>query len=308
MEGYNETYSQGESIHEYLLENKSMTLDANNKTDILALYKMYIHGWICAKSQGEIKIFRGNERKALKYLTQMCKSEQGRNGKIFLDGSKISKPTETLIEVWNECRDGVDIDSWDDRVELRESTIRGAGNGVFATRDIKAQELVCMYPCHWRQLEFLKGDKAPMRDCHPELYWDEPEYWADLPEEHPARQQPITHEHSHHGFKCNQVRTNVDDYQLTILMTPEYILSAGSDPTRRPMNKYLGAFLNDNGYRPGEEYLSHAANNCIFSSPGEQMVGVSEDYISPLCIVAARDIKAGDECFLTYGPQYWVNR
>ena len=59
-----------------------------------------------------------------------------------------------------------------------------------------------------------------------------------------------------------------------------------------PPNKcYLGHIPNDRAYHPQKTYKP-SLNNCEFQG---------------LNVVSLRDIKAGEEIFVTYGKDYWYN-
>ena len=71
-------------------------------------------------------------------------------------------------------------------------------------------------------------------------------------------------------------------YNTTIMAIPHF---------RSP--KYLGHLINDKGYKLGKIYKSQL-NNCQFYNNG-------------LEIISTRDIKAGDELYVTYGKKYWYD-
>lgn len=57
-----------------------------------------------------------------------------------------------------------------------------------------------------------------------------------------------------------------------------------------PNNKvYVGHILNDRAYHPDKTYKPHL-NNCRYEG---------------MHVVSTRDIKAGEELYITYGKQYW---
>ena len=58
-------------------------------------------------------------------------------------------------------------------------------------------------------------------------------------------------------------------------------------------NKYLGHLLNDKGYKFGKIYKPQL-NNCKYDKNG-------------LSIISTRDIKEGEELYVSYGKQYWYD-
>ena len=69
-------------------------------------------------------------------------------------------------------------------------------------------------------------------------------------------------------------------YNTTIIALPSY-----------RNNKYLGHLINDKGYKFGKIYKLQL-NNCCFDDNG-------------LDIISTRDIKKGEELYVTYGKEYW---
>lgn len=55
--------------------------------------------------------------------------------------------------------------------------------------------------------------------------------------------------------------------------------------------QYLGHLLNDKGYKTGKIYRP-LLNNCSFDDKG-------------LSIISTRDIKKGEELYVSYGKEYW---
>ena len=147
------------------------------------------------------------------------------------------------------------------RLEVKQSKLNQAGNGLFTNEPIKANTIICYYPCN----VFYN-----MQD--PEVFYKEGELMKE----------------GIKGFTHDEIwKVYQGDYNLNIL--PYKIVCYDGSPY--PNELYAGHFTNDRGYNPKKRYKEHM-NNRRFEA---------------LNIVASRDIKAGEEIYVSYGQAYWFD-
>jgi hypothetical protein len=150
----------------------------------------------------------------------------------------------------------------------KKSTIENAGLGLFTNKSFKKNDIVCYYP--------------------PVIIYD-------------RINNNIIHDLD--NFDHN----NLDEY-----LSGDYIYEQSDisviyykDVTIKN-NMYLGYLMNDNNYNPNKIYTK-GKNNCTFATaPFELTTDCFKNNI-PVIIKATRDIKKGDELFLSYGKSYWYN-
>lgn len=164
------------------------------------------------------------------------------------------------------------------------STITGAGQGLFATQDCPKGELLTCYP----------GDALMDISADP---------WRILAWGDHVRQQGA-------NTKMDELDDSLFGYMLTvdddygILGLPDC-----SDSTTSP-GSYLGHFANDgaalvstpnkNDFETSERiYTSETNSKC--NAKHTSIAGGSH-----MATIATRDIRAGEEIFVTYGPEYWA--
>lgn len=159
------------------------------------------------------------------------------------------------------------------RCSVQPSTIEGAGNGVFATRDIMANELITLYP----------GDAILIRtgeldEVSGVLYgsnYQDPSLTHDAARAYEIRISPI---HSIVGNKDN-------------ISDSSYIGHIAND----------GAILTDG---------SDAART-LYSKQSAQTANAAHQFLLGGCHVglfALCDIAEGSEIFVSYGEGYWLSR
>ena len=174
------------------------------------------------------------------------------------------------------------------RCRVAKSNIAGAGNGVFACRDIVQGELVTLYP----------GDAVKIQDdddSSTQNGGDDGEaaelLWA-VEAADGSRRRPDA-----------SMLERAKDYEREVASGSA--LSVLGDPARAEDPAYLGHMINDgvtcdrNALRA--TYLTEAAIVCNvhhFAPGGACHVAV----------VATRDIAAGEELFMSYGSNYWLSR
>jgi SET domain len=191
---------------------------------------------------------------------------------------------------------------------LSKSTIPNAGFGVFCTRDIKAGETITLYPgdaiLQWQDLHHLDDRTTGLQIL----------FGTHVPEGErlAALNTNATVEHEYIFMR------NIPDarnYEVRITDTVSLI----GDPGRCRDPAYMGHMINDfcsisyigddenveDSYSDAElerqyNVKSIAASNCKI------YVGTPDG--CHVEIVATRDIALGEECFLSYGVDYWRTR
>ena len=270
-------------------------------TDLVAF------GWLPSffTKANEKYIWGVSDKRIRKWMKTWFKSQGYESRMMTIDIGIL----RNVIRWHKECVLNIADPHWDDRVRLAPSGIAGAGQGVFATRDIREGEIVCYYPCHIRRIACRNGFRG----------------WDFCVASNDACQNPLTKaeseniayataaEHTRFIAVCDEIKQRCRDYAMTVFRSPKYDLDVWSDPAVPVQNKYLGAFLNDAGFQAGvskSQYLSRDTehNNCLFSSPIKVITHPDGGHNLPIQIFASRDIPAGAECLLPYGYGYWQNR
>lgn len=158
-----------------------------------------------------------------------------------------------------------------DIVEVRKSEIHG--NGVFAKRDIKINEIITFYPAHILQL-YIGNNESILA------------FSNKIKEKH--TDSPVNHINDHYKYSCNN---------RNILI---------GDPTIIDDSNYLGHLINDSimhdktkKSRKLYNNLSNIQANCDFNN--------FEPYYLYIPIISTKFIKKDEELFVSYGAQYWDN-
>ena len=141
-------------------------------------------------------------------------------------------------------------------LEIKESKIKGTGNGLYTTKFIPKNSLVTYYSPTY----IISGDNK--------IYTDN---------------KIITDKVIIMDILKTYGEYSIKYYNTKIIGLPGY-----------RSNKYLGHLINDKGYKPGKIYKPHL-NNCTFNCK------------KGLAILSTRDIKKGEELYVTYGKNYWYS-
>ena len=151
------------------------------------------------------------------------------------------------------------------------STVRGAGRGLFAARDCEEGDLLTCYP----------GDALVLFDINATIWG---EHVDDAHDRSRVDQQ----------YMLRAVR---DDWGIVALPG----LLEEKDP-----GSYLGHFANDGvGSAPTRE--SDLSSYVLESF--DRANAIHQDFEGcHMVTVATRDIKKGEEIFVTYGPEYWMEQ
>ena len=283
-----------------------------NPRDQEILIKLVGLGWMPQLvTKANLKfVLSGNDKKLRKYMLSYFKTLPSKDIGVGMDPEIIQK----TIRWHTECVLDIADPLWDDRVRLGPSSVAGAGQGIFATRDIRQGEIVCYYPCHTRNLHTRDGYCAWDFSVVSNQACESP--MTDEEMEEMEGGNPRASVEDKYNDTLEEIKERSRHYAMSIFRSPKYDLDVYSDPAVPVQNKYLGAFLNDSGFQAGgvsaDEYLARDLehNNCQFSSPIKQSYEAYAhgNHSSPIQIFADRDIPAGGECFLSYGYGYWKHR
>lgn len=167
------------------------------------------------------------------------------------------------------------------RTALGPSTIPGAGRGLFATCDsIRAGDLLTCYPGDALVTFLGAGDNRGEGTAEYAVRWSD----HVPPEQRPARLDDDLRGYMLHAQ---------DNYGVLGLPALD------RDPA------YLGHFVNDGG-----RLLSQAGFTDYVMDSFEKANAKHRDVDGGQhsVLVATRDLRAGEEVFVTYGPDYWMER
>lgn len=168
-------------------------------------------------------------------------------------------------------------------VVTKASTIKAAGQGLFAARDIKAGSIVTLYPAHIMGINFFDGGSEWVA-----LDTDDQDYFMAASE------------------------NDAPNYSLFLLGNrPEEAAFDGTmivdcNPNRPDRTGWMAHRINDgariltNDESGVEEYLH--------KSLGKQNAVIAPWGPSPLLAAfATKDVKEGEEIFISYGVSYWLD-
>jgi hypothetical protein len=169
------------------------------------------------------------------------------------------------------------------RTHVQTSTIAGIGKGLFARTDCPEGTLLTCYPGD--ALVDLENTDAPHGEGN--VLWGS----------HAKKSAMMTNEG---GKTCHPLR---QEYMLRaihddwgIVAVPEIVVE-DDDPT------YLGHYANDGAERPPTCESELAAY--VIESADRANAVHQPCQGCHMVTVATRDVKAGEEIFVTYGPDYW---
>ena len=190
-----------------------------------------------------------------------------------MNTSKAIKLRDTPLtkgdEKWMKSYfDATYTEAEDDEKNCRVAPSATHGNGVFVTRDIKKGERVTLYPAHFVVWETKKGELVATPKQNPN---EENTYYrlVGLDGKCSVSGNPKIH-HSHSAGHL------LNDGGVVGTFTKE---TCGADICR-----YMLTTLQN--------------ENCDFIQGNEDKF---------MWVVASRDIKAGEELFVSYGLQYWLS-
>lgn len=207
------------------------------------------------------------------------------------------------------------------RCRVQPSTIPDAGLGVFCTRDLKAQELVTLYPGD----ALLQWDNASHVDDHGTLRVVLGS--SSTPTTPPLTSSssvsastfaPNTSTAARSGFLLGTTPDAARAYEVRIAPT----LSVVGDPQQCADPAYLGHMINDctalildcSSKEEGQEGTTSRSinqyNEKSLQCANAQIVivGGGENNACHVAIVTIKPVVAGSEIFLSYGSNYWLSR
>lgn len=174
-------------------------------------------------------------------------------------------------------------------VEVAESSIAGAGKGLFATKNIKAGTIVSFYPAHALGVEAGNESFFVSRDMADKQYFgDHP---SDVSSYLHATDQPI--------FNRSSLLADLGTEASGL---PLYL---DINPNREVSPAWVSQYINDGAIMPENTdsgvsvYYTESTSrkNCIHIPFGPSPI---------MATVATKKVKKGEELFTSYGCVYWI--
>ena len=200
--------------------------------------------------------------------------------------AEFFESTASLKSLHNKCSK---------HVIVKPSSIKGAGMGLFATKNIKAGSIVSFYPAHTLGMEFFGGND----DDEEKQIWvssndDDRNHFAN----NPPGDSPYLHATDQPIFKRNSLLSDLPQLKNA----PIYL---DANPNRQVDSLWVSHYINDGALVPSndedgiEQYykLSKQKKNCVHCPIGPSPI---------MATVATRKIKKGEELFTSYGCIYWL--
>lgn len=183
-------------------------------------------------------------------------------------------------------------------VQVLESSIPKAGQGVFARQNIKAGTIVSFYPVHCLGVDFEEEDSSTVR-CY-----------MESTDERYFEQQPKQHEGEYLQFLLGSrplLRNNSSNMKELFHGMPLFV---DVNPQRGASNNsnscFLAHWVNDGSIvlERSEQglidyYISSMQRNCVFIPFGPAPM---------LALVTTCTVRRGEELFTSYGANYWMER
>jgi len=209
------------------------------------------------------------------------------------------------------------------RTRLAESTVVGAGRGLFATENIEEGEIITCYPgdalfCDYSEQEDDYEGADDDDDDDDSHYADRIARWMG----HVRTLSPIWGEHVcvKDRLEKDAVNDGIQDKSIPPLtsyaVTVDDVYTVMGMPTLDKDPAYYGHFANDGAghwilERGDGSSSSMGVDECISEYIFESL-DVSNAIQRPLegglhmVMLASRDINDGEEILMTYGPDYWM--
>ena len=166
------------------------------------------------------------------------------------------------------------------RCHIGPSKLPGAGLGLFASRDIKAGEMITLYPgdalLYWKNGRVASGS----RECSGVVFG------AHIPEEEKDAARVTTE--------------SARQYEAGASST----LSCVGDPRRDSDPAYMGHFANDGAMcdsAGGDQEMYREASSIAANADHVTLEGCQ------LATQATKDIASGAEIYVSYGEGYWLS-
>ncbi|CAJ1909308.1 unnamed protein product [Cylindrotheca closterium] len=173
-------------------------------------------------------------------------------------------------------------------LEVKKSSIPGAGLGLFASKNIKAGSIVSFYPAHTLGIEH--GDEF--------LFVSNTDQNREYFQQHPPDTSSYLHATDQPIFNRPSFMSSIPE----IKEAPVYLDVNPNVPVSPAwVSHYIndGATLRENSIAGVEDYYrnSKASKNCIHVPFGPSPI---------MATVATKKIKKGQELFTSYGCVYWI--
>mmetsp|Transcript_38777 Transcript_38777/g.93736 ORF Transcript_38777/g.93736 Transcript_38777/m.93736 type:complete len:253 (-) Transcript_38777:269-1027(-) len=174
-------------------------------------------------------------------------------------------------------------------VEVKKSSIPGAGLGLFATKNIKTGSIVSFYPAHTLGIEHEDEFMFVSNNDRNRDYFRE--HPPDISSYLHATDQPIFNRPSIMAATAPEIKHEplYLDVNPDLPVSPAWVSHYIND----------GATMLENSVAGVEDYYlnSKAKKNCIHIPFGPSPI---------LATVATKKIKKGEELFTSYGCVYWI--
>lgn len=169
-------------------------------------------------------------------------------------------------------------------VHVATSNIKGAGMGLFATRNISAGELVTMYPC-----DTIATTSPAQGDAEDEILFD-----VNAP----------TDSEWYEGWKMQSSAFIQSAWSYSVRMSPRRVIIG--NPAATDDAAYLAHMANDFAICLDSDQTTIQAY--VASSEGAANVGLDSATANGchVAMVTTKDIREGNEIFLSYGSGYWL--
>lgn len=206
---------------------------------------------------------------------------------IYTDANDLND--EKLLSVQNF------IGSLDDNVEVSKSTIKEAGFGLFATKDINYGSIISMYPVHATGVNFDDGSSLWVTlDSE-----DDEQYFFE-------QQQQIEGEgekEKSSNYLVYLFKNREGEIQLKSIGGNPFI---DTNPNREHAPGFKAHMMND-GCIVNDSSKEGIMKYCV-GTKQKMNCALTPFGPSPLMVaVATREIKEGEEIFTSYGSSYWLD-
>lgn len=190
--------------------------------------------------------------------------------------SKTSNPH--VRDMFQTCRDSV---------EIRTSTIPGAGRGLFATHDIPPGTIVAFYPIHSMGFKFVSGSCLSLQI-------------AENPDD------LIQVEQSAYALFSLIERPLLGVNLMTRYSNHHPRLFVDMNPKAKLYDGWFCGFINDAAM---VKYLGDTDYYRISRGPKRNIEIVPFSRVAPFQVgVTTRHVQQGEELFVSYGYSYWASK
>lgn len=183
------------------------------------------------------------------------------------------------------------------RCFVAPSTIADAGNGVFANRDIEDGELITLYP----------GDAVLVQDSTAS---DDDDENDDDDAKNAAAPPPVGIMFGNHVPTSNRDTNRVTNHEArSYEMEINKYTSIVADPLVQNVENhaYMGHICND-GAAITQQFDEES--RALYTTATEKACNAKHVVMegSHMGTISTRDIRKGEEIFVSYGPGYWLSR